>query len=179
MVAVFKTRQSLEVMMEPQATPVSCHLARRGTANGYTRWATSSDTSSSVELSRDQDENDDCEEGEHMSLLLVSECSCEEQEEEEKDAVYLCQQRSCMKEEENYAIAVILRVLSGLWNLPLLPQGPWKITKDQTLLDDKGVKLFKFFMVSVCSILGVHFYGILMVSVQDSSSGILRCIRRI
>jgi len=168
MVAVFKTRQSLKVVMEQPQGTTSCHLSGQ-TENGYARWSTSSDTSSS-DPHRDDDESDDCEEGEH--ILLIHQTSCEE-EKEENGTEYLCLQRCCNKndKEENY-YSTKEEPLRGLWNRPLLPQGPWKIAKDQVLLDAKGVNLFKFFLVSVASILLVHFYGILVVSVQDSSSGI-------
>lgn len=52
----------------------------------------------------------------------------------------------------------------GLWNQHWLPEGPWKIGKNQILLDVQGVKLFKFFLVSVLSILLVHYYAIYTVS---------------
>ena len=54
-------------------------------------------------------------------------------------------------------------LLFSFWKRQWFPEGPWEVC-GMHFLDVEGVKLFKFFFVTISSILLVHYYAIFVVS---------------
>lgn len=155
----------------PQHQPVTPTMRRNNSSSTtiktpiqrYFRWlspnesaiagsmSSTSDILDSDEDSNDMDFRDNAEEyhNENVSLLLGDTTMDREVDYKEPKRRQHCQRSGEYDP-------------SSWWNHQWLPNGPYKIGA-QMVLDINGVKLFKFLLVSIMSLLLIHYYAIVMV----------------
>jgi hypothetical protein len=121
----------------------------------YLRW------SSNDSLGQTSDDSDDDPE----IASLVSTSSSED--ENDKDNDRNIHHKSKSRSSTNTTTRTRWSLLTQNW----LPEGPWQVGGLQ-LLEAEGVKLFKFFGITVLSILFVHYYAIVVVRTMTSISHI-------
>jgi hypothetical protein len=124
----------------------------------YLRWS----SHDSLGQTSSDDSDDDPE---IASLVSTSSSEDENENENDKDKNRNILHKSKSRSSTKTTTRTRWSLLTQNW----LPEGPWQVGGHQ-VLEAEGVKLFKFFGITVLSILFVHYYAIVVVRTMTSIS---------